>query len=191
MTHEITSLFWDVTQRRLVYSYRSFETTYRSLYKGPLAFENGIYKVILKGWQLIANLGCITSQKSEDLFYTGSETWSHIQWQMYLMFRHVSFLHTTGKKRMVQSNEFTGLFFCAFCSYNSPGDCSTTVAVVLNKPNSATCATKKDATSSQSCRLTLSDSKHDMINHVCTAHQWRLKHFIIQQMHKNIILRYN
>ena len=27
--------------------------------------------------------------------------------------------------------------------------------------------------------------------HVCTVHQWRLKHFIIQQMHKYIIRRYN
>ena len=26
---------------------------------------------------------------------------------------------------------------------------------------------------------------------VCTVHQWRLKHFIIQQMHKYIIRRYN
>jgi len=29
------------------------------------------------------------------------------------------------------------------------------------------------------------------ILHVCTVHQWRLKHFIIQQMHKYIIRRYN
>jgi len=27
--------------------------------------------------------------------------------------------------------------------------------------------------------------------HVCTVHKWRLKHFIIQQMHKYIIRRYN
>jgi len=27
--------------------------------------------------------------------------------------------------------------------------------------------------------------------HVCTVHQWRLKHFIIQQMHKYIIRRYS
>ena len=27
--------------------------------------------------------------------------------------------------------------------------------------------------------------------HVCTVHQWRLEHFIIQQMHKYIIRRYN
>ena len=27
--------------------------------------------------------------------------------------------------------------------------------------------------------------------HVCTVHQWRLKHFIIQRMHKYIICRYN
>ena len=29
------------------------------------------------------------------------------------------------------------------------------------------------------------------ILHVCTVHQWRLEHFIIQQMHKYIIRRYN
>ena len=27
--------------------------------------------------------------------------------------------------------------------------------------------------------------------HVCTVHQWRLKHFVIQQMHKYIIRTYN
>ena len=27
--------------------------------------------------------------------------------------------------------------------------------------------------------------------HICTVHQWRVKHFIIQQMHKYIICRYN
>ena len=27
--------------------------------------------------------------------------------------------------------------------------------------------------------------------HVCTVHQWQLKHFIIQQMHKYIFCRYN
>jgi len=27
--------------------------------------------------------------------------------------------------------------------------------------------------------------------HVCTMHQWQLKHFIIQQMCKSIIRRYN
>jgi len=34
--------------------------------------------------------------------------------------------------------------------------------------------------------------KHAYMNlHVCTVHQWRLKHFIIQQMHKYIIRRYD
>jgi hypothetical protein len=40
-------------------------------------------------------------------------------------------------------------------------------------------------------RLGVILSHMNRILQVCTVHQWRLKHYIIQQMHKYIIRRYN
>ena len=33
--------------------------------------------------------------------------------------------------------------------------------------------------------------KAEISLHVCASYQWRLKQFIIQQIHKNIIRKYN
>jgi len=69
-------LFWDVTQRRLVFSRRRSETTYRSLLpgssrtwplkKGPLSCPE---------MSVTTNLDGVTSQNSEDLVCTGTEAW--------------------------------------------------------------------------------------------------------------------
>jgi len=63
-----SSLCWDVRQPRLVVSYRSFGTTYRSHLHRIL--DDGIHRLYRNVGNLTINLRCITSQKSEDILYT-------------------------------------------------------------------------------------------------------------------------
>jgi hypothetical protein len=64
-----SSLFWDVTQGRLVVSYRRFRTAIGPTFKG----EAGSLKVEPIGCpdtSAATNLPCVTSQKTEDLVKT-------------------------------------------------------------------------------------------------------------------------
>jgi hypothetical protein len=66
------SLFWDVRQRRLVVICQGFGTTHGSHLQGssnsgllyPLRWERWL---VSKCWYITTNLGCLISQKSEDL----------------------------------------------------------------------------------------------------------------------------
>ena len=61
-----SSYFWDVTQRRLVVSYRRFGTSV--CYHFLRSSSPSIFSVSLD--LLATNLRCVTSQKNEDLIYT-------------------------------------------------------------------------------------------------------------------------
>jgi hypothetical protein len=63
-----SSLFWDVTQSRLVVSYQRFGTTYRSYLQGSSSqrpLKDGTNT--LSRHVVTTNLRCVTSQKSEDV----------------------------------------------------------------------------------------------------------------------------
>jgi hypothetical protein len=77
----ISSLFCDVTQRRLVVSHRSFGTTYRSHIQGSSGPRRSLSALPLKMGQIgiqkrryiTTNQRCTISQKSEDLIYRAAE----------------------------------------------------------------------------------------------------------------------
>jgi len=65
-----SSIFWDVTKRRLVVSYRRFETNPESHFPAwPL--KTGPIGCLEKS--LTTNLRFVTSHKSEDVIYTATK----------------------------------------------------------------------------------------------------------------------
>jgi hypothetical protein len=83
-----SSLFWDVTQGRLLIIYTGFGTTYRPYLQGSntpkrnsvldwLPLEDGTGRFSRNVGNLTDNLRCVTSQKSECLNYTPAGDWNY------------------------------------------------------------------------------------------------------------------
>jgi hypothetical protein len=71
------SMFWDVTQRRLVVSCRRFGRTYRShLDSYWTTWFSKTGPLLCPETSVTTNLRYITSQKSKDLICSASETWN-------------------------------------------------------------------------------------------------------------------
>jgi hypothetical protein len=76
-----SSLFWDVTQRKLVVINRRFGTPYRSQLQRGWRWDR---EVVPKLRWIATNLQCVKSQKNEDLVYTAAvEAWDHAGLRMY------------------------------------------------------------------------------------------------------------
>ena len=71
-----SSLFWDVTLRRMVVIYRGFGTTYVSHIQG-WSFTLKMEQTGFPETSVNTNLRHVTSQKSEGLIYTSAEAWNH------------------------------------------------------------------------------------------------------------------
>ena len=74
------SLFWDVSQRRLLVNYRRLSTTYRSHLQVSNSPPLWPFKMAPIGctWSLVINnLRCETSRKGADLIYIAAEASSH------------------------------------------------------------------------------------------------------------------
>jgi hypothetical protein len=83
-----SSLFCDVTQRRLVVSHRRFETNYRS-HVPRIKQSKKMGPIPCPESSLTTNLLCVTSQKSADLIYIATEAWNHT----FVLFTYLRFYY--------------------------------------------------------------------------------------------------
>jgi hypothetical protein len=82
----ISSLFCDVTQRRLVVVYWRFGITFRSYLQGSdspfSARPLNIGPVVCTETSVTTKLHCVMSQKNEDRFYNAAEAWNPAQYSI-------------------------------------------------------------------------------------------------------------
>ena len=98
----ISSLFWDVTQRRIVVNYRPFGKIYRALLQGSISpTTSKMGPLGCPATSVNTTLRCVIPQKIENLIYTLAEAWNYAQFvsQEFVMYLPLGIRTVTPRLR--------------------------------------------------------------------------------------------